>query len=200
AACAFSLIGPATALAECNTLVSCTVETVDRTVDDTVAFVNQKVKEAEALAIATLNDAQRRANAGLHVCVIQARIKPDGTGTGVADCASRYADNPTAPQKVHSDSVAIQGARVLQTPTGPQVSFAGATNPIVFTADNGRTYGVASLNDLAGAGGLSAHTGQWFGLGPGTTAAAAFHTLAGGPFGAPGDHFINGAIVLEGVI
>ncbi|HEX2085114.1 MAG TPA: hypothetical protein VHF89_05485 [Solirubrobacteraceae bacterium] len=200
ATCAAGLAGPATAMAECNTLVTCAVETAEQKAAELQALVDQKVAEAKALVDRTVADATARANAGVHDCVIQARIKPDGTGTGVADCVSRYANNPTGPQKVHSDSVVIKGARVLQTPTGPQVTFAGATNPIGFPTDNGTYYAVARLDDRAGAAGLSVHTGEWVGAGPAYTAVAAFHTVSGAAFGAPGDHFVNGVLVLEGAV
>jgi hypothetical protein len=95
--------------------------------------------------------------------------------------------------------VAIQGARVVATPTGPVVRFSGAVNPITITEANGTLIIVTHLTDhFVSGGGLSLHAGEYVGLGPARTAVAAFHTHTD-VFGGSSDHFINGALTIEGV-
>jgi hypothetical protein len=198
--CLVALAMPGVAAAqepECNTTVSCAEEFVNETVDATLALVNQKIEEAKLLVEQVRRDVEARSQAGVHECVVMARIKPDGTGSGSADCVRRYVrtTNPI----VTTGTVAIQGARIVSTPTGPVVRFSGAVNPIVFTDTDGSVSTITHLTDhFVTAGGLSLHVGEYDGAGPAETAIAAFHTHTD-VFGGTSDHFINGAVTLEGV-
>ncbi len=127
---------------------------------------------------------------------MQARIKPDGSGSGVADCVRRYVRNNSV-TTTHG-VVSITAARVIPTAAGFTVSFDGSR--IVITDDNGLVTVVDDLWDRAAFGGVSLHVGTYQGGGPGETAVGAFHTLQGGALGAGGDHFINGVLTLTGVV
>jgi hypothetical protein len=216
--CAVALVAPSAASAECDTAVNCAIERVDTTVDETIAlvqrtvddarrkvdetkaFVDQTVEQTKALALQTLADAQWRAGAGEHVCVLQGRYyAATGTVSGTSDCSHRSRDWAyTEAAEVHHGTFSASNVALGRSQTATWLEF---NDGLVIVNDAGGA-GINPLTMRSTALGAAVYTGRYGGAGPADTVAAALTLLGASgldPDADPNDAFVQGAVVMEGL-